>query len=85
MAIPLARSHSIAGCLIGVRTDVAETSATLLSLPHLHYLGDKSGLGIFLSGGVSPAHYGVFFLHEMPEFLCHIIAVPRQPLDESVI
>ena len=58
-----------------------------MSHPH-HTISDVGLIGgghVPLPGEVSPAHHGIPFLDELPEFCRHVLEVLRQPREEGVI
>jgi magnesium chelatase family protein len=75
-------------------TPLAEASETIrihrtrpFRAPHhtISGVGLIGGGQVPLPGEVSLAHHGGLFLDELPEFRRHVLEVPRQPLEESLI
>src|SRR5262245_59357627 len=83
-ALETTRIHSVAG-LTGDRTALVATRP--FRAPH-HTISDVGRIGggqLPTPGEMSPAHYGALFLDELPEFQRHVLAVLRQPLEESLV
>jgi magnesium chelatase family protein len=80
----LCRPHRVAG-RTGARTALITTRPC--RAPH-HTISDVGLIGGgqgLMPGEVSLAHHGVRFLDERPECTRHVLAVLRQPLEESVL
>jgi magnesium chelatase family protein len=80
----LSRMHHIVG-LIGDRTALVTTRP--FRAPH-HPIADAGLIGgghVPMPGDVSLAHHGVRFLDAWPECRRHVLAVLRQPLEDSLI
>jgi len=76
--------HSVAG-LTGARTSVVTTQPC--RAPH-HTVSDAGLIGgghVPRPGEVSPAHQGVLFLGELPEFRRYVVEALRQPLDDRMM
>jgi magnesium chelatase family protein len=71
--------------LTGDRTALVTTH--LYRAPHntISDVGLIGGGHVPMPSMVSPAHYGVLFLDERPEFRRHVLEVLHQPLEESAV
>ena len=78
-AIETTRIHSVA-YLTGGRTALDRTRP--FRGPH-HTISDAGLIGggqVPMSGDVSLAHHGIFFLNDLSEFRRHVLEVLRQPV-----
>jgi magnesium chelatase family protein len=81
-AIETTRIHRVAG-LTGDRTALITTRPCRAPHHPISNAGRIGGGHVPMPGKVSLAHNGVLFLDELPEFRRHVLAVLRQPLEES--
>jgi magnesium chelatase family protein len=85
-AIDTTRIHRVAGLtgLTGDRTAVVTTRPFRAPYHTISDVGLIGGGQKPQPGEASRAHHGMLFVDELPEGR-HVLEVPRQPLDESVI
>ena len=78
------RIHSVAG-LTGARTALVTTRPCRAPHHTISAVGRIGGGAVPMPGDVSLAHYGVFFLDELPECRRHVLDVLRRPLEYGLI
>jgi magnesium chelatase family protein len=71
--------------LTGDRTALVTTHPCRAPHNTISDVGLIGGGHVPMPGMVSPAHHGVLFLDERPEFRRHVLEVLRQPLEESSV
>ena len=82
-ALETTRIHSVAG-LTGARTALVTTRPFRAPYHTISDVGLIGGGQVPRPGEVSLAHHGVRLLDELLECTRHVLAVLRQPLDESI-
>jgi magnesium chelatase family protein len=83
-AIETTRIHRVAG-LTGDRTALVTNRPCRAPHQTISAVGLIGGGQVPMPGDVSPAHHGVLFLDELPEFRRHVREVLRQPLADGVL
>jgi magnesium chelatase family protein len=81
-AIATTRIHRVAG-LTGDRTVLVTTHPRRAPHPTISDVGLIGGGRIPMPGELSPAHHGILFLDELPEFRRHVLEVLRQPFEDG--
>jgi magnesium chelatase family protein len=82
-AIETTRIYMVVG-LTGDHTAVVTTCPCRVPHRTIPDVGLIGGGQAPMLGDMSPAHHGILFLDERPEFRRHVLEVWRQPLEEGV-